>query len=77
MLRTMNKKLDQYLSENLPDLMDEHKIADRSDLQEVDKQFEGLEQRMDDLEGWKTAFSNRIVDNRKRMDRLKTKYGVE
>jgi hypothetical protein len=74
---SMNKKLDQYLSEHLPDLMDEFKVADRSDISSLDSDFEGLEKRMDELEGWKKVHMGRTNENRVRLDRLKTKYGTE
>ena len=74
---SMNKKLDQYLSEHLPDLMDEFKVADRSDISNLDNDFEGLEKRMTELEGWKKVHTGRVNENRVRLDRLKTKYGTE
>lgn len=74
---SINKKIDQYLSENLPDLMDEYKIADRNDLLDLNKEFEGYEQRMDALETWKKGFDEQLKNNRSRMDRLKVKYGVK
>jgi len=74
---SMNKKLDQYLSERLPDLMDEYKLADRSDIDDIDKTLEGLEGKMLDLESWKKAFGERMDRDRHRVDRLKHKYGVK
>ncbi|HHD15250.1 MAG TPA: hypothetical protein ENK47_00915 [Euryarchaeota archaeon] len=74
---SMNRKLDQYLSEHLPDLMDEYKIADRTDIHDLDRKFEGYEKRMDDLELWRTEFDQRLSTDRTRMDRLKVKYGVK
>ena len=72
-----NKKIDQYLSENLPNLMDQYKLADRSDVQDVDKQFDDLEKRMDELDQWKKDFSGKLSESETRMGRLKYKYGVE
>jgi hypothetical protein len=74
---SMNKKLDQYLSEHLPDLMDEYKIADRNDLADVDGQFEGYEKRMDELESWRKNFDLKLDESDRRMARLKMKYGVK
>lgn len=74
---SINRKIDQYLSEHLPDMMAEYNIADRSDISEMDSDFEGLENRMDDLDTWKVGFGDRLTMNRKRMDRLKVKYGVK
>lgn len=74
---SMNKKIDQFLSERLPDLMDEYKIADRNDLADLEREMGGLEQRMDALDSWKVGFEENIKNGRTRMDRLKMKYGVK
>jgi hypothetical protein len=74
---SLNRKIDQYLSERLPDLMDEYKIADRNDVSDIDKEFETLEGRMDNLEMWKKEFDGRMKNGRARLDRLKMKYGVK
>ncbi len=74
---SINRKLDQHLSENLPDMMDEYKIADNSDLKELDGNFETLEKRMDELEKWRSSFSDNIKSSQVRMKRLKLKFGVE
>ncbi len=74
---SMNKKIDQYLSERLPDLMDEYKLADRSDLMDLDKDFQGFEGRMEDLERWKKGFEVRISDDEHRIERIKFKLGLK
>jgi hypothetical protein len=74
---SINRRIDQYLSERLPLLMDEYKIADRNDLSDIDNQFEGLENRMDELDKWKKGFDDRMNTGRSRLDRLKMKYGVK
>jgi hypothetical protein len=74
---SINRKIDQYLSEHLPDLMDEYKVADRNDISDLDKEFEGMEIRMDELDIWKKGFDERMKSGRARLDRLKMKYGVK
>jgi ubiquinone biosynthesis protein UbiJ len=74
---SINRKIDQYLSERLPLMMDEYKIADRNDVADVDNQFEKLESKMDELEKWKKGFNERLTTGRTRLDRLKMKYGVK
>ena len=74
---SINKKMDQYLSEHLPDLLDEYKIADRSDIADIERDFEGYEKRMNDLDSWKADFSNRLEKDKHRVERLKFKYGVK
>jgi hypothetical protein len=72
----MNRKIDQYLSEHLPDLMDEYKIADRNDISDLDAEFDGYEKRMTDLETWRKDLDHRIDDGTRRLERLKLKYGT-
>ncbi len=74
---SMNKKIDQFLSERLPDLMDEYKLADRSDLMDLDKDFQGIEGRMEELEGWKKGFEVRISEDEHRIERIKYKLGLK
>jgi hypothetical protein len=74
---SMNRKIDVYLSEHLADLMMEYKIADRTDLEGIDSEFETMESRMDDLENWRKEFSDELISAENRMKRLKLKAGLE
>ena len=74
---SMNRKIDQYLSERLPDMKDEYKVADKTDLSDLDEKFDDLEKRIIDLESWRKGFETDIEDDRTRMARLKVKYGVK
>ena len=74
---SMNRKIDQFLSERIPDFMDEYKIADSTDMTGIEGLFEDLEKRMDDLESWKNNFEPRIENNQNRMARIKVKFGVK
>jgi hypothetical protein len=74
---SMNRKIDNYLSEHLPDLMDEYKIADRNDVADLDSEFDGYDKRMTDLEGWRTDFDLKLDDGSRRIERLKLKYGLD
>jgi hypothetical protein len=72
-----NRKVDIYLSENLGLLLDEYKVADRSDLLDVETEFNGIEKRMESLEGWRSEMTEKLSSTRARLDRMKNKYGVE
>ena len=74
---SINKKIDNYLTEHLADLMDEYKIADKNQIIDLDAQFESHEKRMTDLESWRKEFDLRIKNGTTRIDRLKMKYGVK
>ena len=74
---SINRKIDNFLSENLPNLMDEFKIADRNDIADLDAEFSGYEKRMADLDAWRKDFDLRLSEGTRRIERLKMKYGVE
>ncbi len=74
---SMNRKIDQYLSERLPDMMYEYKVADRTDISGLDDKFDTLEKRIFDLDSWKKEFEEDIEKDRTRMARLKVKYGIK
>jgi 5-enolpyruvylshikimate-3-phosphate synthase len=74
---SMNRKIDLYLSENLGDLIDEYKVANRTDLLSVETKFNDQEKKMEDLEDWREKFSDRILKTETRIVRMKKKYGVE
>jgi hypothetical protein len=74
---SMNRKIDNYLSENLPDLMDEYKIADSKDIMDLDLEFNGFEKRMTDLESWRKDFDPRLKEGTRKIEMLKLKYGLD
>ena len=74
---SMNKTLDQYLSEHLPDMIDQYKLADRSDMADLEKVFLSYEERMEALENWKGDFDEKLKKDQARMDRLKFKVGIK
>ncbi len=74
---SINKKLDSYLSERLPELMDEYKLAQKRDLSGIEKDFEDKEKKMEELDAWKKDFEERALRNQKRVDRLKVKYSIK
>lgn len=74
---SINRKLDGYLSERLPDLMDEFKLAQKADLSGIDKEMDSSEKRMNELDDWKKDFEQRTFENQRRIERLKVKYGLK
>ena len=73
---SINRKIDNYLSENLPKMMDEFKIADRNDIGDLDTGFDGYEKRVTELEGWRKEFDLRMNEGARRIERLKLKHGT-
>jgi len=74
---TMGRRIDLYLTENMPDLVAKYDLATRRDLSNLDKQFGKYEHDLDDLEDWRDGTQSRITDITKRINRLEAKYGIE
>jgi predicted nucleic acid-binding Zn-ribbon protein len=74
---TMGRRIDLYLTKNMPELVEKHDLATKKDLTDIDKRFEGYENDVDDLDSWKDESQNRIIDITKQMERLETKYDVQ
>lgn len=74
---TMGRRIDLYLTENMPDLVAKYDLATRRDLSTIDKQFSKNESDLDDLEDWRDNVQARVADVTKRISRLEAKYGVE
>lgn len=74
---SINRRIDLFLSEHLGDLLDEYKIADRSEYLSVETGFNDQENRMNELETWREEFSGRIISNENRIKRMKIKFGKE
>jgi hypothetical protein len=73
---TMGRRIDLYLTENMPELVDKYNLATKKDLIDVDKKFKNHEEAVDDLESWQKSSEKRIKDIDKRLGRLEIKYGV-
>lgn len=74
---TMGRRIDLYLTKNMPELVEKHDLATKKDLTDIDKRFEGYEKDLDELDVWKDESQHRVIDVTKRMERLETKYDVQ
>jgi hypothetical protein len=74
---TMGRRIDLYLTENMPDLIDKYDLATKRDIQNVDKQFNKYENTLDDLELWRDKSKKRLTNATERVKRLETKYGIQ
>jgi hypothetical protein len=73
---TMGRRIDLFLTENMPDLVDKHDLATKRDLTNIDKEFRAYEDKLDDLETWRDNSRRRIDGVSKRIGRFETKYGM-
>lgn len=71
------QNLDRFISENLPELVDTHRLATRNDFIEIESAFELADTEVGGLETWRGATEERLRKARIRMERLELKYGVE
>ena len=74
---SISKKVDLYLSEHLPDLIDEYRLATKRDIAVVDKTFETYGGDIEELEEWKNSTSQRVEGVGERIERLEYKHGVK
>ena len=70
------RKVDRYLSTNLPDLIAQHSIALKSGLSDVDTTMRNYEDRVGELEGWRETTKGRIGDARHRLELFEKKYSL-
>lgn len=73
---TMGRRIDLYLTEHMPELVDKYNLATKKDLRDIDKTFKTYEDSLDDLENWRENSKTRMDDVRKQISRLETKYGT-
>jgi hypothetical protein len=74
---TMGRRIDLYLTENMPDLVAKYDLATKRDLANVEKMFRSNEENIDQLEDWRENTRTRVTDITKRVQRLESKYGIE
>lgn len=69
-------KLDRYVTEHLPELIDTHRLATKNDFIEIDSAFNRGENELEELESWKEDCDERLKKSHIRMERLELKYGA-
>jgi hypothetical protein len=67
---TTQRKVNQYLTENLPRLAREYKLASESDISTMDKRVDREESEIADLEAWRMTTENKVEELRKRLDKI-------
>jgi len=74
---TPSDKVDEHLTSNLPEYIEEYKLATRSDLNDIDKKIERFVSDISDLKGWKEETKERIHEDRKKIEDLEERVGIE
>lgn len=71
------RKVDRYLSLNLPELIERHDLALKSSLGDIDSTMGDYEDRVDDLETWRDGAQERLGDIGNRTGLLERKYDIK
>lgn len=74
---TPSDKVDEYLTKNLPEYVEEYKLATRSDLKDIDERVEEFVNEVSELKDWKKETKERVHGARHRIEKLEEKLGIE
>lgn len=69
---TTQRKVNQYLTENLPRLAREYKLASVSDLSSIDERLHREDSEIADLETWRGATEDKVEELKRRLDKVQT-----
>lgn len=72
----VGKRVDHYLTANLPRLISEHRLATRGDLGPLEEKFSSHEEDLVALESWQGETETRVGNLRTRIEILENKYGL-
>jgi len=72
---TTGRKVDNYLTENLPRLAREYKLASEKDVAPIDKQLEDYDKTISELEKWKVDVKDRVSIIKKRVNKIELATG--
>lgn len=73
---TTDRRVNQYLTENLPRLAREYKLATTKDAAKIDKTLEEHETSIDELEEWQADVSDRVGGLKRRIGAIEVKRDV-
>ncbi|MGM0405930.1 MAG: hypothetical protein ACQEQM_07305 [Thermoplasmatota archaeon] len=74
---TIKRKVDNYLTENLPRLAREYKLASEKDIAPIDGQIEDYDESISELEKWKADVKDRVSILKKRVKKIELEKGGE
>lgn len=74
---TPSSKVDKYITENLPDYIEEYKLAREDDLKGVPKRVEEFSKELTELKEWEDETSQRLKEAKKKVKRLEKLHGIE
>ena len=73
---TTSRRIDDYLSENLPELIEANSLATRSEIIDINRTFDRYEIETDRLEEWEALTSSRIRELEEGLRQVELKRGI-
>jgi len=67
---TIKRKVDNYLTENLPRLAREYKLASEKEIAPIDAKIENHDKKINELERWKVDVKDRVSILKKRVKKI-------
>ncbi len=74
---TPSDKADKFITENLPEYIEEYRLATRSDLNGVDKKIERFVEEVSEMKEWKEKTEERVHEDLHRIERLEKNLDLE
>ncbi len=74
---TPSDKADQFITNNLPDYIEEYKLATHSDLDDIDKRIERFVDEISEMKEWKEKTEERVHEDLHKVERLEKRLGLE
>ena len=72
---TTERKVNQYLTEQMPRLVREYKLATTKDSTSIDDKLKKNETAVDELESWQSNFTATTDELKKRVSKLEVRKG--
>ena len=74
---TPSDQVDEYITQRLPEYIDEYKLARREDLKGVDERLDNFTGEVDELKEWKDTTEGRLKEAKRKVERLEKQLGME
>ena len=74
---TPSDKADEFITKNMPEYIEEYKLATKSDLSGIDKRIEAFVEEVSNMKDWKEETRERVHEDLRRIERLEKKLGIE
>ncbi|MFP4001400.1 MAG: hypothetical protein ACLFSM_03690 [Thermoplasmata archaeon] len=73
---TPSDKADEFITKNMPEYIEDYKLATRSDLDGIDKRIESFVEEVSNMKEWKEETKEKVEQNKTKIERLEKKLGL-